>query len=184
MTDQSNRLKRCFQRPSLIAYKRSRNLNDILVRAKVTTGRKSQRKPGGYSLCKRLCKACILGERASTHKCYRTNQEWQITAPINCQTDNVIYKLSCRKCPNFVYIGETCRRFCDRLAEHRGYISQKKLHHPVGFHFNQKGHNVTDLLPIAIERVLPKGDSILRKKRESLWINRYDAVTFGANTRD
>ena len=28
---------------------------------------------------------------------------------------NVIYKIGCKKCRSFVYIGETERRFCDRL---------------------------------------------------------------------
>ena len=83
-----------------------------------------------------------------------------------------------------LYIGETQRRFCDRLQDHRGYITQKKLDHPIGNHFNRKGHKVTDLLPIPFERVLPKGDSLLRKRREKFWINQYDAVTFGANSRD
>ena len=108
----------------------------------------------------------------------------KIAAPISCVTDIVIYKLSSRKCPHFVYIGETQRRFCDRLQDHRGCITQKKLDHPIGEHFNRKGHKVTDLLPIAFERVLPKGDTLLRKRREKFWINQYDAVTFGANSRD
>ena len=35
-----------------------------------------------------------------------------------------------------------------------------------------------------IERVLPMGDDQLRKIRESYWINQYDSVSYGANTRD
>ena len=75
-------------------------------------------------------------------------------------------------------------RFCDRVQEHRGYITQKKLNHPVGSHFNKRGHSVADIQPLAIERVLPQDDHLLRRRRERLWINKYDAIDFGANTRD
>ena len=103
---------------------------------------------------------------------------------MNCCTTNVVYKLTCRKFLDFVYIGETGRRFTDRFLEHRGYINQKVLTHPVGKHFNEKGHSIADLVPIAIEEVLPKGDALLRKRRESLRISRYDSVMSGANTRN
>ena len=171
MTEHSNRLRRCFQKPSLVAYKRSKNLSDILVRAKVSNRRKSRRKLGGFAPCGRLCVACCFCKKANTHSCHKTGETWNISAPIDCQTTNVVYKLSCHKCPEWVYVGETSRRFCDRLQEHRGYIRQKKLN-AVGVHFNSKGHSLTDLLPLAFERVLPKGNQILRRNRESLWIKR------------
>ena len=49
-----------------------------------------------------------------------------------------------------------------------------------------KGHGKNPeafLEVIGIERVLPRGNDTLRKVRESYWINEYDSVTFGANTR-
>ena len=136
--------------------------------------------------CKRLCILCRTSEKSRIHTCHHTKQQWDIKAPINCQTTNVIYKLTCRRCPDFVYIGETKRRFCDRVQEHRGAITQKKLDHPIGAHFNQIGqrHGVTDMVPCAIERVLPRDDTALRKRREKLWINKYDATTVGGNRRD
>ena len=135
---------------------------------------------------RRACMACIQCERATEHRCNRTGSTWKITAPLNCQSTNVIYKLGCRRCPNFVYVGETQRRFCDRLTDHRGYIRRKVLNHPIGFHFNQRGHdkNGTDLLATPIEKVLPMDDHLLRKRREKVWIQRYDSVIHGANSRE
>ena len=47
------------------------------------------------------------------------------------------------------------------------------------------GKNPETYLTItAIERVFPLKDDLLRKRRESHWINVYDSVKFGANTRD
>ena len=77
-----------------------------------------------------------------------------------------------------MYIGETGRRFCDRLADHRGYVSRKDLKHPIGLHFNQDGHHVTDMIPLPIEKVFPEGDDLLRKRREKVWIQAYDAVSY------
>ena len=59
----------------------------------------------------------------------------------------------------------------------RSAIRQKRLDHPIGSHFNKAGHSVTDLIPLAIERVLPRNDTALRKRRKKLWINRYDLTT-------
>ena len=190
MTDQSEYLKRCFPQPSVVAYKRSKNIGDILIRAKFNPNRHSKRVNTGYILCGRLfgCKACQLsglqpGQRIPSHKCQRTGKEWQITSSLNCHSSNVIYKLSCKKCA-FVYIGETSRKFSERLAEHRGYIKKKDLQKPAGKHFNQKGHSIADLVGIAIEKVMPVGDNQLRKCRESLWINNYGSVSYGANSRN
>ena len=109
------------------------------------------------------------------------------SAKINKQlVSNVIYKITCKKprCQSFVYIGGTSRKFCQRLTDHRGYVHRKYLQTPVGHHFNQKGHCIQDLQAVAIEKVLPVNDHLRRKRRESMWINRYDSISFGANTKD
>ena len=89
---------------------------------------------------------------------------------MTCLTTNVVYKIECRKCADFVYIGETGRRFCDRAADHRSYANTKNLATPVGRHFSQPGHDDTDMIPYAIEEVIPKNDPMLRKQREKHWI--------------
>lgn len=137
--------------------------------------RKSGRKKNGFTPCIRSrCHACIQSERASEHRDHKSGKTWKIEAPLNCQSTNVVYKLGCRKCGPFVYIGETSRRFCDRLADHRGYINRKRLDTQVGNHFNLPGHVVTDLKPLPIEKVLPEGDNQLRRERERFWIQQYD----------
>ena len=188
MFDLSPPLKNCFKEPPVVAFKRPKNLREHLVRARLPD-QKPKRALNGYKVCKRACKACAhagIGpkETIKTHKCRRKNQEWKITAPLNCQSRNVIYKLSCKKCPHWTYIGETSRRFCDRLKDHRGYIYRKDLRHSVGQHFNQGSHQLSDLTAFAIERVHPIGNTRIRKTRESLWISRYDSASFGGNRRE
>ena len=122
----------------------------------------------------------LASEKVKTHKCNRTGEEWNITAPITCVTKNVIYKLTCKRCPEWCYIGETARRFADRFTDHRGYVTRNESKQPAGQHFNLPGHKLEDLMGLAFERVLPAEDTMLRKVREKLWINRYEPV---ANVR-
>ena len=180
MISQSNILKRCFPSPSLVAYRRSKNLKDELIRAKVSNKRRSNRTFKGYRPCGQACPICWYSQTATHHTCYKTKQTWEITASLNCNSTNVIYKLVCKKDPEWVYIGETKRRFRDRVQEHIRSIKNKVG--DVGAHFNPRGHSTADLMVVAIEKVNhrnPKKRDGMRKVRESLWISRYDAVQFG-----
>ena len=125
LTNTSPDLKRCFPKPSLVAYRRSKNLRDMLVRSKVTQTRKKAKRETGFRRCIKVCSMCIQSKPCKSHECKTNGKVWNITGPIDCQTRNVIYKLSCTKCNNFLYIGETSRRACERFREHKGYITQK-----------------------------------------------------------
>ena len=131
------------------------------------------------------CSLCRLIPKAGfrTHKCHKTKQIFNINSVVTCDTQNVIYKISCEKCIDFVYIGETGRRFRDRFTDHRGYVSRKELDKAVGEHFNKPRHNIEDMIPTVIEKVQPSNDNFLRSRREKYWINKYQAIDYGANKR-
>ena len=189
MTNEDPRLKRIFPKQSIVAYSRGKNLRDLLVKAKVCTRRKSNRVTNGFFKCGRgffqQCVTCasIPTYGIKTHKCNHTNEIYQINSHVTCISENVIYRITCKKpqCKGFVYIGQTKRRFCDRIAEHRGYISQKKLEQVCGNHFNKNGHSQDDMLPIVLEKVSPRNDEFLRLKREEFWIRTYQSVEYGEN---
>ena len=84
------------------------------------------------------------------------------------------------------YLGESKRKLKHRILEHKGYIRRKEWQKGFASHFaTGHGKNPETYLTItAIERVFPLKDDLLRKRRESHWINVYDSVKFGANTRD
>ena len=186
MTSQSNRLKRCFPQPPMVAYRRDKNLGDQLFRAKVSTKRRSTRLKNGFAPCRQGCPVCWHCVTTTTHQDKRTNRQWSINASINCKTTNVIYKIMCNVCPAEFpgYGGETGRTLGDRIKEHRGYIRQKRLNTPTGEHFNLPGHSIADMRVVGIERVLPKNNDMLRKTREAFWINQYELTTFGLNKKD
>ena len=86
MIEQSQPLAKIFAKPSLVAYRRSKNIGDILVKAKVYSKRRSTRTKNGFSHCKRVCILCGLSEKTNIHKCNRTGQVWKIKSPINSVT--------------------------------------------------------------------------------------------------
>ena len=102
---------------------------------------------------------------------------------MNCNTSGVVYKITCKKCTKFIYIGETGRSLKHRFYEHHRDATNKDMKKPCGLHFNNPGHSEADMIVIAIEQVLPKEDPLLRKTRESYWINQYQSVDHGANLR-
>ena len=60
------------------------------------------------------------------------------------------------------------------------------MRHSVGRHF-AKGHgkNPEAYLEVTgIEQVFPKKNELLLLRRESYWIDQYDSIKFGANTRE
>ena len=60
MTGQSANLKRVFPQPSLIAYRRPKNLREHLIRAKISSKRKSSRLKNGYGPCNEGCQTCWI----------------------------------------------------------------------------------------------------------------------------
>ena len=187
MVDGNQELKRCFPKPPMVGYRRGKNIKDELIRAKVSSARKSARIQKGYKPCGAGCQVCWMSKRTTKHSCPRTKKSWRISSHINCNSRNVIYKLTCRKpsCRKWFYLGETKRQLRVRALEHKGVV-RRKVKNEVGSHFARgHGKNPESYLQIeGIERVFPFGDDLLRKRRESLWIQCYDAIRFGANTRD
>ena len=119
-----------------------------------------------------------------THKCPITKEIFNIRSTVTCDTKSVIYKISCKKCIDFVYIGETGRRFRDRFTDHKGYVTRKESDKSVvGKHFNKPHHTYEHMLPMIIEHVQPSNDSFLRSRREKYWINKYQAIDYGVNKR-
>ena len=97
-----------------------------------------------------------------------TKQKYKITHAINCNTQNLIYLIQCKKCPA-QYIGETKNDINYRLTRHRSSHKTQK-EEPVAKHFNSRGHTIGDLTIMGIEIITNKRD-ITRHLRESHWID-------------
>ena len=117
----SSRCKNVFTNLPLVAYRRCKNISDILVRAKLPepTDTDQSRSPSGSFRCnKASCTVCpFIEDGCNQYTFYSTGQTFKIKSHITCETSNVIYMIQCTKC-NLQYIGETKRRLKDRFNEH------------------------------------------------------------------
>lgn len=176
--------------PPMISFTRTKNVRDILVRAKVPSNqRRGRPRPVGFKKCGKRgnCTLCVHSEPGVTtsYTCPVTNQSVDITAPITC-TDQGVYLLTCSKdsgkCRQVVptYVGECgdgeSSSFTHRYASHLGSAiqpCQEDTAKPVGRHFREAGHDPHNhLVMIPIEKVVDS-DPFIRKARETFYIKKF-----------
>ena len=183
MTTQDTYLAECFPEPPLIAYKRQRNIRDLLIKAKVFPIPRAypKRQINGMKKCGRQCVICSYIMEGNTIK---TNQfSWKIKKNLNCLTHNIVYMIQCEKSNcKLRYIAESERKLQDRISEHIGYIRTKKLNKATGEHFNLPGHSLADMKATIIEKV-KSPDTLYRKERERYHINKFNTYHQGINKK-
>ena len=128
------------------------------------------------------CEACpfiLEGKEVKSPFCATSVK---INAALDCNCKNIVYGVFCEKenCRQ-LYIGKTERKLKERLSEHKGSVRRKEKN-VIGVHFNGPGHSVENLKISAIEKVYARGEEIILK-RESLWINLFEAEYQGLNAK-
>ena len=106
---------------------------------------------------------------------------WKITKKMTCESYNVIYLLECQK-ENCLqrYIGTTGRQLKNRIADHRGYISNQVTSKATGAHWNLPGHSLADLRVVVLEQTKIHTEEY-RKEREKYFIRLFDTYNNGIN---
>jgi hypothetical protein len=110
--DKSDKLTRMFPEKPLVAYRRPKNLRDILVRAKIRpsteTCSEGLSAPCGTSRCQ------TCAHMTPTNTFYSSNKARSYIKGIsNCKTSNAIYLMTCKQCEK-KYVGETKMHHCIR----------------------------------------------------------------------
>ena len=186
----SDRCRDVFKHPPIVAYRRTSNLRDILVKAQLpaVTAPNSTNLPPGSFRCGQDCATCPYITNGLKHYTFSSTGETRnITSHITCNTKNLIYMVQCNRC-HLQYIGETKRRLKDRFNEHRRLVDKtntKSKPTTVSEHFlSQPNHCHTDMQLIPLELIHSSRDSI-RKARESLLIDLAGTLEpHGLNRRD
>ena len=120
-------LKEVFPLPPLVAYKRPPDIKDKLIRSKVPPqlSQRPRRVIPGMTKCNN-CPICPFVQTGKSVKATGSNFHVEINRPVNCQTRNILYCISCDRCPA-QYIGQSERSLQDRFSEHRGYVSNRNM---------------------------------------------------------
>ena len=162
----SQEMQEIFPQPPLVAFRRDKNLQDILVHKK-----HSNRFYSKKNICENCGKNCALCKFLITgDKFYGSDgEEYKILSYINCKTAGVIYFIRCKKCEKAVYVGQTGDTLYQRMLLDFSMIRTQKVE-TVAKHFYTDGHTLNDFSVIGIEKVY--GDDTYRKVRESFWIKK------------
>ena len=96
-----------------------KNLKDILVRARLTSGREKRHNNRGSSCCKKSrCQVCKVMPNIDTFKSCTTGKEYKINYSFNCDSSNVVYLIECNVC-GVQYVGSTCTAFRLRFNNYK-----------------------------------------------------------------
>mgnify|MGYP000492246596 FL=1 len=175
-------LRRVFETDGVqVAYKRGRNLREILCKAKlpvVNTVARPKRNQAGWKTCDKNCVSCIHSESKKKFKSFATGLSYDITQNITCTNSNIIYVVECRKCGR-QYVGKTVNTFKARMNSHRSAIGKSTS--ALAKHFESTGHSSRDFMAYAIEIVVG-GDVFTLGARERMWIDRLDTISRGLNS--
>ena len=186
MLTSSEEHKGVFPEPPITAFRRCKNLKDILVRARLSTeGNGGTANKGCSRCCKSRCQVCNVMNNSTNFHSNVTNKEYKINYSFNCDSSNVVYLLECCIC-GVQYVGSTRTPFRIRFNNYKACSRKFSLGASVPQaeffrHFSGEGHHgfLQDISVKIIDR-LTGGDRI----RESFWQYRLDSFTpKGLNTR-
>ena len=155
------------------------------LRKKKKLVRRVQKNPPGWKNCGKNCRICPYTiENTETVTGLASGFKHTIKQAVTCTSENVIYywkctMSNCDEYPECEYIGKTKRKFQDRLSEHRYYLKYD-VSTPSGSHFTKRGHNVSHLEGLVLEKVKSRDPQILRRK-EHLMIKKFDTFKHGLN---
>ena len=173
----SERLSEIFKETPVVAYRRSPNLRDLLVRAKLKTPNTTLNTTPGTFRCesKHGCLTCPhIDHGRTTYTFTNTGEVRQIKQHITCKSTNLTYMIECLRCKK-QYIGETKRMLRERFKEHRQATNNPNHSNAtaaVPTHFNLPGHSSKDMRLIPLELQRPSNNGSRRKAREAYLIER------------
>ena len=176
-----NKMLKIFPTPPMVAYKQPPNLKSVLCRAKLPKNSHPKRRLLGMKPCSKPCNVCPYIKTTKTIYSNQTKQSYNLNGLFTCQTTGVIYLTSCLKCKK-QYVGQTGRRFSQRMMEHLQCIYHKK--EATGIHYSSPNHSHSDFTVQVIEKVTPNSVNV-RLEREEFWIKLLGTKTpLGLNKQD
>ena len=186
-------LAEMFKSPPMASYRQPPNLRRLVCKSKLypinknrKLGRGAHKNAPGWKKCGKNCKICpFTSDNTNVVTGLASGFIHHIKEPVTCDSENVIYywkcvKNNCEDYPECEYVGQTKRKFKDRLAEHRDYPKRDVLTEPSGMHFTKRGHNVSHLRGLVLEKVR-SSDPFILKTREHLLIRKFDTFRHGLN---
>ena len=167
LINDDDKLSQVFPSPPIAAFRRPRNIRDLLVNARVKPSPDDTQK--GCTKCtSKKCAVCPFIVESHKFTSSSTGESFPITSHAHCKSTWVIYLITCKKC-NKQYVGKTTTSLYTRFTNTKSDIKNRKKNLPIVDHFNSKDHSIADVSLMAIENINNKTDHNI-EKRESYWI--------------
>ena len=98
MVESDPHLKEVFPLPPLVAYRKPQNIRDKIIRSKIpSTPKRIQRAVPGMTKCNN-CTICPFIKEGKSVQSTSSKCTVVINRPVNCQTKNILYCITCEKC--------------------------------------------------------------------------------------
>ena len=178
------RLGQVFNEKPMIAFRKNKNLKDILEQKNIRTGKVERKlniknKKGWCRPCHsrnfNLC--CQQVKNTNSFKSNQTNEEFKIFHQVSCKSKFVIYLIECVLCA-IQYVGKSEWPMNIRLNKHRNDVFREEAIE-VCQHFKQVSHDFNKNAKITIiEELKQHNNKSLKQKRsileerEDFWIKR------------
>ena len=131
-------MHKIFPLPPMVTCKQPPNLKSVLCRAKLPQSKHPKRRVVGMQPCNKPCNVCPYITKTKTFTSNQSKQKFYLKGLFTCATTGVIYLTSCLKCKK-QYVGQTGRKFYNRMMEHLNSIYHKK--DTTGIHYSSPNHN-------------------------------------------
>ena len=158
-------MKEIFGDKPMVAYRRPKNLKDVLVRAKLK-GEDSDLRDKGMKKCgKSRCQISTYVHEGCNFA--GAGNAYFINYSFDCDSVGVIYLITCKKCAN-IYVGNTITSFRKRFNNHKsslnrfGKVARGIAGEHLYAHFFESGHNGLE-------------DVRVPTTREGLWAYKLDS---------
>ena len=116
-----------FPEIPLIAFRRCKNLKDILVRARLSSEGNGGNDKKGCSHCgKSRCQVCNVMSNSKHFHSNIDSRKYRINYSFNCDSSNVVHLLECTVC-GVQYVGSTCTPFRLRFNNYKAYSRKFNL---------------------------------------------------------
>ena len=190
---QSNpKLKELFPRGSIIpSFRRSKNLKELLAPSRfrsTAVGQPIHQTNGSFKCNRSRCDLCQnFFVQSKSFLSLQTGKKYTINSRISCDSKNVIYLASCKKC-RLQYVGSTTTDFRIRFRNHKSAMLTNKTTCEVAVHFNKTSHVLTDFSFQCIDQVQalnnPNNIDKLLITKEAYWSAQlFSLAPFGMNKR-
>jgi hypothetical protein len=161
----SSELQEIFPPRSIIpSFRRPKTIKEIISTKRRQETSEDQSPKGCYK-CGRKCDFCNnYMHESSTFVSSQTGVKYQIKQNIRCNSQNVVYLITCIKCSR-QYIGSTSTELKVRFCNHKSTMINNKRTCEVATHFNKTPHDLSDFKFIGIEQIVNDSDSNTIEKR-------------------